>query len=386
MTLTKKYPHIIFQRQWEITNKCYCFLGECAALVESIAQLPLQPNYHQDLLNVSLIKGARSTTAIEGNTLTDADIEIIKKGESLPPSKEYQEVEIKNILSALNTLLKEIVRENKTYLITPTLLKRFHKMVGKNLGKHFAAIPGKYRTDQRIVGTYKTPDYKDVPELVNELCSWLKKDFHFTKGQQFYESVIQAIITHIFIERIHPFGDGNGRVGRLVEFYILLRAGTPDIASHILSNHYNETRANYYRQFDNALKANDLTEFIEYAVQGYRDGLVETFNVIKENLLDISWRKFVYDSFAKQSYVKKEAFKRKRRLILEMPTDKKFDIDEITLINPQIAKRYANLSKRTVLRDLKELEEMELIKKINRKYQANMAIIQQMIPAQKILQ
>jgi len=41
---------------------------------------------------------------------------------------------------------------------------------------------------------------------------------------------------------IHPFGDSNGRTARLIEFYILLRAGLPDMVSHILSNHYNDTR------------------------------------------------------------------------------------------------------------------------------------------------
>ncbi|NJN71060.1 MAG: hypothetical protein HC801_12855, partial [Nitrospira sp.] len=85
--------------------------------------------------------------------------------------------------------------------------------------------------------------------LFDRFCEWLKKEFCFDSGSQSFEdAVIQAIVTHVYLEWIHPFGDGNGRTGRLLEFYILLRAGNPDISSHILSNFYNETRAEYYRQ------------------------------------------------------------------------------------------------------------------------------------------
>ena len=68
--------------------------------------------------------------------------------------------------------------------------------------------------------------------------------------QSFQDPVIQAIVAHVYIAMIHPFGDGNGRTARLIEFYILLRAGLPDMASHILSNHYNDTRQEYYRRLD----------------------------------------------------------------------------------------------------------------------------------------
>src|SRR5690606_18248615 len=128
-----------------------------------------------------------------------------------------------------------------------------------------------------VVGTYRCPDASDVEGLVESLCGWLLKEFRFDRGNQtFADIVIQAIVSHVYLEWIHPFSDGNGRTGRLLEFYILLRGGNPDIASHILSNHYNETRSEYYRQLDNATKKRNLAEFIEYALQGFRDGLMET--------------------------------------------------------------------------------------------------------------
>ncbi len=62
------------------------------------------------------------------------------------------------------------------------------------------------------------------------------------------------------------------RTARLVEFYLLMRAGVPDISSLVLSNFYNLTRSEYYRQIDKATNQNDITDFLFYAIQGFRDG------------------------------------------------------------------------------------------------------------------
>src|SRR5262249_51716473 len=158
------------------------------------------------------------------------------------------EIEVKNVIDALNHLFREVVKDNKGAVITPDLICEFHRMIGKDLGEQFDAIPGRFREDIRVVGAYRAPDWPDVKSLMQELCDWLYKEFHYEKGQDFSDIIIQAIVSHVFLEWIHPFGDGNGRTGRLLEFYVLLRGGLPSIASHILSNYYNETRPEYYRQ------------------------------------------------------------------------------------------------------------------------------------------
>lgn len=290
---------------------------------------------------------------------------------------------MKNIIDAFNGIIKDVVFDNKSTLISLNMLKQFHKFIGKNLGKHFDAIPGKFRTDNRVVGNYRAPDYEDVAELIQKLCEWLKNDFKFAKGQEYFSSIVKAIVTHVYVEFIHPFGDGNGRTGRLVEFYILLRSGTPIITSHILSNFYNETRPEYYRQFENARKKENLTEFLQYAILGYRDGLLQTFDVIKESLFNISWQKFIYDKFAEQKYSNKKVFKRRRNLMLQLPTDRKFTINELPLLTIQIARHYANLSLRTIERDLHELDELELITKNKNKYKANISVLAHLLPSRK---
>lgn len=375
--LSERYPHIVFRRIWDIDNpKMNYLLGQCEALIKAICNTPILPEYHTNMLMLSLNKGAQATTAIEGNTLSDEEIERVSEGEKLPPSKEYQEIEVKNILDAFNELLNEVIAEHKSQLISEELLLRLHKMVGKDLGEHFGAIPGRFRENNVIVGKYRCPDYKDVPYLVKGLTEWLLTEFNYRSGQQdFKDTVIQAIVTHIYTEWIHPFGDGNGRTGRLLEFYILLRGKSPDIASHILSNHYNTTRTEYYRQIQQAYERRDLTEFIIYALQGFKDGLDQTLFSIQKSQLGLTWQKFVYDKFNDVKMVKKDVFKRKRALMLAMPLDKELSIEEFPVINTQIARMYATLSERQIRREVNEYVRLKLLIKKNDRYLANTPLL-----------
>lgn len=359
-------------------------MGECDAIVQAISNMPLKPKYRDRLLNVALIKGAQSTTAIEGNTLSEEDIEKIQAGWKSPPSKEYLELEVTNILDAFNELLDEVIFKNQERIITPELIKEFHHRVGQNLGEHLDAIPGEFRKNSRVVGNYLAPDYRNVESLVKKLCEWLQDEFQFSGGsQKFSTSVIQAMVTHVYIEWIHPFGDGNGRTGRLLEFYILLRAGLPAIVSHILSNFYNQTRSEYYKQLDSARKKEDLTGFIEYAVQGFRDGLMENLKVIQQNQFNSFWHNYIYEAFSDVKYTKKEAFKRKRELMLNVPLNRLFSSNDVSMLTPGLAKRYAHVGKPTVLRDLKELIGLDLLVKEGNKYRANIAILKAMMPRKK---
>ncbi|MEA3547090.1 MAG: Fic family protein [Thermodesulfobacteriota bacterium] len=263
------------------------------------------------------------------------------------------------------------------------MIRDFHKMISSNLGEHLDAIPGRFRDDNRVVGPYLAPDRKYVPELISNLCEWLRRDFHYTDGQNFKTAVIEAIVAHVYLEWIHPFGDANGRTGRLLEFYILLRAGLPSIVSHILSNFYNQTRSEYYRQLNDARKNRNLTGFIKYAVKGFRDGLRENLDVIQDNQFSIFWHNHIYESFAHLKYTKKDAFKRKRDLILQFPINKEVSVDDVILLTPSIAQKYAIVKRSTVLRDLKELQKMNLLLKVGRKYRANTGILGALLPSRK---
>jgi len=81
------------------------------------------------MLVVSLRKGAKATTAIEGNTLSEEEVSRIDEGENLPPSKEYLQIEVKNVIDALNQIRTEVITEDKAFVLSPELIEKFNYFV-----------------------------------------------------------------------------------------------------------------------------------------------------------------------------------------------------------------------------------------------------------------
>ena len=317
-----------------------------------------------------------ATTAIEGNTLTAEEVEQVMAGVRFPRSREYQATEVRNVVGAMNSLLDEVVESPHGKPVTRELLLRMHRMIGRNLGEYFDAAPGHFRTHRRTVGPYRCPRHEDVEDLVDRLCVWLRDGFPAVGAESpLADALIQAIIAHVYIEWIHPFGDGNGRTGRLLEFYILLRAGHPDIASHVLSNFYNQTRPEYYRQLHLATQTRSLTAFIDYAVEGFRDGLSETLTTVQQSQLETAWRSFVHERFGSLKHRKTSVLTRRRDLMLAIPLKQSFTMEEIGLIDPRTARVYGGLSDRTLQRDVALLVDMGLLRASGRRYSANVDIL-----------
>ena len=359
--MRKQYPHLRFQRHWDLGTDLAYELGQCHGIIAAISRVPLLPEYRKGLLDLSLTKGAQATAAIEGNTLSLDDVRRVWEGKNLPPSKGYQEREIRNILDGYNRIVREAMFRDRLDPITPALLKEFHKLIGRDLGDYFHAVPGEFAAARRVVGPYVAPDHGDVPALVERLCEWLPVEFPRRDGRHpLADTIIQAIVAHVYIEWIHPFDDGNGRTGRFVEFYILIRGRCPDIASHLLSNHYNDTRPEYYHLLSRAARERDLTCFLEYAVKGFRDGLLDTLRQVQESQFKMSWLKLVHDRFAQRKMTNRNTFSRQRALMLQLPPHS-VSIRAVRRLNPTMEALYGELSDKTIRRDLLALEEMDLV-------------------------
>ncbi|MDX1918924.1 MAG: Fic family protein [Candidatus Caenarcaniphilales bacterium] len=265
------------------------------------------------------------------------------------------------MIKAFNFLLKQQSERKEADLITPELICQFHRMIGEGLGETFKAIPGKLRQAGVMVGGYQAPNHEDVPLLVEELCAWLKKTFHFTKCQSFSEAFQQAIATHVILELIHPFGDGNGRSGRLLEFYILLRGGLPHFAIHIVSNHNNTTRNEYYFHLERACKELRLDKFMAYSIQGMLDGLEEISAKIWRSHNAIFWQNYVYETFKNFPAGKKKVLNRRHELALSLPILRSVHKKDIRDLNRLMMSLYAGVSERSYQNDLDFLCEKELL-------------------------
>jgi Fic family protein len=147
------------------------------------------------------------------------------------------------------------------------------------------------------VFSYRGAPPEDCEHLLDRLCDWLScNDFDGPPDLRVAFAIVRAIIAHLYLAWIHPFGDGNGRAARLVEFDILFSAGMPTPAAHLLSNHYNLTRTEYYRQLEYAsASGGDILQFVNYAVQGlleWTQGAIERYQGVsdRQNLAEFRIR------------------------------------------------------------------------------------------------
>ena len=345
-------------------HELWLLLGECQSKIEHIAGVPLRPETATNLQALYLAKGVRATTAIEGNTLTEEEVLAhLENKLDLPPSREYLKQEIDNIIAACDAIRKDAIKgEPKPWAVDR--IKAFNRWVLRHLSLNEGVVPGEVPNFIVTVGRYLAAPREDCDYLLGRLCDWLNSDDFKPAGElQIGMAIVKAAIAHLYLAWIHPFGDGNGRTARLVEFDILLKAGVPALSAHLLSNHYNLTRDEYYRQLDYAGKSGgDVTRFLMYAVQGLRDGLREQVNLIREQQRDVAWRSYVHELFRDQPG---RPAKRQRDLVLDLSRrSTPVSRSELFALSPRVAGSYRQHSERTPLRDLAVLQSLQLVAEV----------------------
>ena len=356
-TYEKTHPWLTFSADLSrAPTKLWIMLGECQSKCEHIGDAPILPETSKRILQIYLAKGVLATTAIEGNTLTENEVREHLEGKlRLPPSREYLAREIDNIMEACNVVLGFI----RGGLTPPALgfeeMKILNRMVLDGLSVEDHVKPGEIRTVSVGVPGYRGAPAEDCEYLLERLCRWLNgPDFEAPPGMKIVFSVIKAVLAHLYIAWIHPFGDGNGRTARIVEFRILIASGVPHPAAHLLSNHYNTTRTQYYQELSKASQSKgDVVSFLTYAVQGFLDGLREQVERIQGQQWEVVWRDFVYGTLKGKPT---ERLERKRRLVFAIAGQ----IEPVTLKNipdltPQLARAYATKTSKALARDVNDL-------------------------------
>jgi Fic family protein len=337
-------------------------------------------------MQVFLAKGVLATTAIEGNTLSEDQVrEVIEDRAKLPPSKQYLAQEIRNVISAYNEVTNAVLEAPDAEL-TPELFKHWNALILNDLEVEETVQPGKFRTKSVVVGNYRAPPARDVELLVQRLCDWLNGD-DFKAPQQRPELrgalvVIKAVVAHLYLVWIHPFGDGNGRTARLLELQLLLAAGFPTPATQLLSNHYNQTRSEYYRQLNAASRTGDPLPFLTYALRGFVDGLAEQLELILAWQREDRWEQYVYQQFGE---LRSEADRRRLRLVLEVSrtardSGQPVPRTEMRWLTPKLAMAYDKKTDKTLTRDLKEVRELELLVREGRGYRPNESVLLGFLP------
>lgn len=121
--------------------RLWLLLGEVQAKCELMRGTAVSPQVAQDLLAVYLAKGVHATTAIEGNTLTEAQVSAILAGQGdLPPSQQYQEQQVKNVIAAYNAVGNRIL-QGDIRSFSPGLLSEYNRLVLQDLVLEEEAVP-----------------------------------------------------------------------------------------------------------------------------------------------------------------------------------------------------------------------------------------------------
>jgi hypothetical protein len=158
-----------------------------------------------------------------------------------------------------------------------------------------------------------------------------------------------------------------------------MEAGVPSAAVHLLSNHYNITRADYYRRLSEASKnGGDLNAFFQYATNGFVDQLRQQLKIVKFQQWELAWESYVYELFGER---RTGTARRQLALVLALGEKHKFvPRAELRGISPKVAELYAGKTPKTISRDLNSLRKRKLITVEAHGVRANKELILAFLP------
>ena len=342
----------------------WALLGAAQAKCEQLAASLIEPGSARKLYDMYLAKGVAATTQIEGNPLDEEDAMHVVRGEPIerhdPADFEQQQ---QNIVKACNEMAEDL-QQGRPLDTSVERFRYLNRLVLENTHLDEDTVPGSTDGPAVLVRVY---NYHGAPRedreyLLQELDRFLNSDqFRFTEWLQIGRAILRAIVAHVYFVLIHPFGDGNGRTARLIEFQILLSSGVPAPACHLLTNHYNETRRDYTNELHRITTSRgNLAGFIKYALKGMLAQLNLQMQVVREYETDIVWGHFVNRQFNALGATKS---RRRQSDLIGLLSRKPgpFAASRLTQMYPDVRALYQSFDPKTLTRDINALKDLGLI-------------------------
>jgi Fic family protein len=274
----KSFSPALVNQGWEwLDPSLNILLEQASRALAELNTLSLMVPDVDLFIRMHIAKEANTSSRIEG-TQTQMDEAIMRK-EQVAPEKRDDWQEVQNYIQSINVAIEEL----KELPLSNRILKQTHAILMSNVrGDH--KMPGEFRISQNWIGGSNLNNAVFVPphpQEVAELMSDLEKFWHNENIQ--VPDLIRIAISHYQFETIHPFLDGNGRIGRLLITLYLVSKGMLHKPALYLSDFFERNRNSYYDALTHVRNTNDLLHWLRF----FLTAVVETATSSKNTFMAI---------------------------------------------------------------------------------------------------
>lgn len=356
------------------------YLVSIEASKEASLNLVFPQEWQNQLDKLNRVRAVHGTTAIEGNPLSE--VEVSQQMERLGQHNynddrktvAKEQLQIRNAGEAQSWVRQRFIPNSSPLSLTDILT--MHKMLTLD-SDILNNIPGEFRNFSVTVGTdalggvHRGAPHERLSRLMEEYI-----DFINSRQLKDYHPVIRALLAHFFLVTIHPFGDGNGRVSRLVEAGILFRLGYNVHGFYGLSNYFYRHEQEYKSTLQRCRERQpfDLTPFVRFGVAGFASELKGINNFVKARINRLVYRTMIVRAFGQKVGSRRRLLNQREYNLLDFllgetePSDpfsdilsRRIKLSEL-LEAGYVRSAYQNVTKRTFQRELIRLGELGFIR------------------------
>ena len=340
----KSFQPSYINKQWKVDNME--LLNLLSQADRQLGRLDMYSEYIPNIdlfISMHVLKEATQSSKIEG-TKTNIEEALLDK-EDISQEKRNDWEEVQNYIKALNSAIDNLGK----LPFSSRLIRQTHEILLQGVRGEYKQ-PGSFRTSQNWIGGATINDATFIPPVhtsVNDYMSDLEK---FAHNQEFFHpELLKIALIHYQFETIHPFLDGNGRVGRLMITLYLVEKNILKKPILYLSDFFERNRTLYYDNLMRVRDKNDITQWFKF----FLVGVIET---AKNSIT-------TFDNILK---LQKEVDLKLQGLAGRMNNAQLImkHLYQHPVVDASKAKAITNLSNPTVYKLLEEMERSQILKEV----------------------